>query len=192
MSHPIKLIVGLGNPGARYEDTRHNAGAWMLNALAKEQHLTLKKETKFSAQVAQWAHPAHITFLAIPATFMNLSGQAVSALAHFYRLKSSEILILHDELDLPPGVARIKFAGGGGGHNGLKDIITHLRSPDFYRLRIGIGHPGHRDQVTDFVLSSPTKTEQEKIQVAIQASLDVLPHLLVGEMEKAMRELHSN
>lgn len=191
MGHVIKLIVGLGNPGPTYQKTRHNAGVWFISALAHEQHLTLKKENKFSADVATWSHSSHPCYVAVPHTFMNLSGQAVYALAHFYRIKPSEILIVHDELDLPPGVARIKFDGGHGGHNGLKDIIAHLNSRDFYRLRIGIGHPGHRDQVHDYVLSRPNAADQQKIDDAIQASLHVLPHLLLGEMEKAMHLLHS-
>src|SRR3990167_5001867 len=140
--------------------------------------------------MAQWPTPTHACYLAIPTTFMNLSGQAVYALMHFYKLKPSEILIVHDELDLPPGVARLKFSGGHGGHNGLKDIVARLNSHDFYRLRIGIGHPGHRDAVSDYVLARPSKLERQQINEAMHASIQVLPLLLTGEFEKAMHALH--
>ncbi|MBI5447430.1 MAG: aminoacyl-tRNA hydrolase [Gammaproteobacteria bacterium] len=191
MSHAIKLIVGLGNPGPQYETTRHNAGAWFVAALAKKESLTLKKENKFLADTAKWQTPSGTCYLAIPHTFMNLSGQAVYALAHFYRLKPSEILIAHDELDLPAGTTRLKFDGGHGGHNGLRDIAQQLGSTQLYRLRIGIGHPGHRDHVTHYVLSRPCAEDQKKIEDAIQVSLDILPYLIAGDMEKAMRILHT-
>lgn len=188
----IKLIVGLGNPGASYDKTRHNVGAWVVSFLAEKNQLILRKENKFSASIASHAETNTPYYLAIPNTFMNLSGQAVQALAHFYRLKPHDILIVHDELDLPPGTARLKFSGGAGGHNGLKDIIEKLHSPDFYRLRIGIGHPGHRNEVSDYVLSRPSAEDHTKIISSIDASLAVIPYVLRGEIDKAMHQLHTN
>ena len=191
MGHTIKLIIGLGNPGKQYETTRHNVGAWFITTIAEQNNLFLKKENKFSTQITAWHHASHSSYLAIPNTFMNLSGQAVYALAHFYRIKPAEILIVHDELDLPTGIARLKFGGGHGGHNGLKDIIQHLTTPLFYRLRLGIGRPGSREEMIDYVLSSPNKLDFQKIQTAIEESIAVLPHILLGEMERAMNQLHT-
>lgn len=188
----IKMIVGLGNPGPSYEKTRHNAGAWVIHSLLKQQGLALKKESRFSAEIGRLETAEGSLLLVIPTTFMNLSGQSIQAISHFYRLKPHDILIAHDELDLPPGTARLKFSGGAGGHNGLKDTIEKLHSHDFYRLRLGIGHPGHRNQVSDYVLSRPSAEEQQQIEEAIDASLATLPYLQRGEFEKAMHQLHSN
>lgn len=164
----IKLIVGLANPGAKYEETRHNAGEWLVNELARMFNVTLKEEAKYFGKVAKINTPQGEVRLLVPTTFMNLSGKAVSALANFYRIKPEEILVAHDELDLPPGVAKIKQDGGHGGHNGLKDIIAALgNSNNFYRVRIGIGHPGHKDLVASYVLGKPSLTDQPLINAAV-------------------------
>lgn len=164
----IKLIVGLANPGAKYEETRHNAGEWLVNELARMFNVTLKEEAKYFGKVAKINTPQGEVRLLVPTTFMNLSGKAVSALANFYRIKPEEILVAHDELDLPPGVAKIKQGGGYGGHNGLKDIIAALgNSNNFYRVRIGIGHPGHKDLVASYVLGKPSLTDQPLINAAV-------------------------
>ena len=164
----IKLIVGLANPGAKYEGTRHNAGEWLVNELARMYNTSLKEEAKYFGKVAKINTAQGEVRLLVPTTFMNLSGKAVGALANFYRIKPEEILVAHDELDLPPGVAKIKQGGGHGGHNGLKDIIASLgNNNNFYRVRIGIGHPGHRDLVAGYVLGKPAPQDQEKIDAAV-------------------------
>ena len=164
----IKLIVGLANPGAKYEGTRHNAGEWLVNELARMYNTSLKEEAKYFGKVANINTAQGEVRLLVPTTFMNLSGKAVGALANFYRIKPEEILVAHDELDLPPGVAKIKQGGGHGGHNGLKDIIASLgNNNNFYRVRIGIGHPGHRDLVAGYVLGKPAPQDQEKIDAAV-------------------------
>ena len=164
----IKLIVGLANPGAKYEGTRHNAGEWLVNELARMYNTSLKEEAKYFGKVANINTAQGEVRLLVPTTFMNLSGKAVGALANFYRIKPEEILVAHDELDLPPGVAKIKQGGGHGGHNGLKDIIASLgNNNNFYRVRIGIGHPGHRDLVAGYVLGKPAPQDQEKINSAV-------------------------
>ncbi|WP_018650916.1 aminoacyl-tRNA hydrolase [Actinobacillus capsulatus] len=164
----IKLIVGLANPGAKYEDTRHNAGEWLINEIARQFNVSLKEDAKFFGKVAKINTAGGEVRLLVPTTFMNLSGKSVGALANFYRIKPEEILIAHDELDLPPGVAKIKQGGGHGGHNGLKDIIASLgNSNNFYRVRIGIGHPGSKELVAGYVLGKPSPQDQEKINVAV-------------------------
>ena len=164
----IKLIVGLANPGAKYEGTRHNAGEWLVNELARMYNASLKEEAKYFGKVAKINTAQGEVRLLVPTTFMNLSGKAVGALANFYRIKPEEILVAHDELDLPPGVAKIKQGGGHGGHNGLKDIIASLgNNNNFYRIRIGIGHPGHKDLVASYVLGKPAPQDQEKIDAAV-------------------------
>ena len=164
----IKLIVGLANPGSKYEGTRHNAGEWLINELARMYNVSLKEEAKYFGKVAKINTAQGEVRLLVPTTFMNLSGKAVGALANFYRIKPEEILVAHDELDLPPGVAKIKQGGGHGGHNGLKDIIASLgNNNNFYRVRIGIGHPGHRDLVAGYVLGKPAPQDQEKINSAV-------------------------
>lgn len=187
----IKLIVGLGNPGANYEKTRHNAGAWLVETIAQQNHISFKPEPKFKGMVACHHHAGHDFRLLIPTTFMNLSGQSVRALADFYKIEPTEILVAHDELDLPVGTAKIKRGGGHGGHNGLRDIIAQLHTNDFYRLRIGIGHPGQRDLVHDYVLQKPNKSDQQQIDDAITSALIVIPDILSGHLEKAMQKLHT-
>src|SRR3990167_3185232 len=188
----MKLIIGLGNPGKSYEKTRHNAGAWFLEALAQSHHTNLKLEKKFSAFFAQTTIDQHHCYLAIPTTFMNLSGESVQAAMDFYKINPNELLIAHDDLDLPVGSVRLKFGGGHGGHNGLRDIIAQLQTPDFYRLRLGIGHPGDSDLVTDYVLNNPSKTDAEQIHAAITKALTVMPPILNNNIEQAMQMLHTN
>jgi PTH1 family peptidyl-tRNA hydrolase len=187
----VRLIVGLGNPGAKYADTRHNVGAWLLNALARQQSITLRAEGKFRGQAGAWNQGTLNGWLFIPSTFMNESGQAVQAIAGFYKIALEEILVAHDELDFPAGVIRLKAGGGHGGHNGLRDIIQRL-GDSFYRLRIGIGHPGHRDQVTPYVLGEPSLHDRDKINQAIESALPIIPDLMSGEFDRAFRSLHQS
>ena len=187
----VQLIVGLGNPGAEYEQTRHNAGFWFVDALACANQCCLRNEARFHAEVARCTLHGNDCRLQKPTTFMNRSGQAVIALANFLRIPPTEILIVHDELDLPPGTARLKRGGGHGGHNGLRDLIAHLGTQDFMRLRLGVGHPGDRDQVVDYVLHRPSREDRELIDAAMQRALDVMPLAVAGEFERAMHKLHS-
>lgn len=186
----MRLIVGLGNPGREYEATRHNAGFWWVENLADAQGITLRSESRFFGKVARVSGGGQDCWLLLPQTFMNRSGQAVGALAGFYKIAPGEILVVHDELDLPPGVARLKKGGGVAGHNGLKDISARL-GPDFWRLRIGIGHPGDRAAVVNYVLHPPREEEAELISDAVTRSLEVWPLIFAGEMEKAMHRLHT-
>lgn len=187
----IRLVVGLGNPGREYEATRHNAGFWWVDRVAAEKRTVLNPEKKFHGLAARVSLPGHELWLLEPQTFMNRSGQAVGALANFYKITPPEILVVHDELDLPPGAARLKQGGGHGGHNGLKDIIAHLGGADFWRLRLGIGHPGERNEVVNYVLNAARREEQELIDAAIDKSLAVLPQLLAGDFPAAMMKLHT-
>lgn len=182
----IALIVGLGNPGDRYTGTRHNAGFWLVERLAAQHCIAFRLESKFHGELCQWQQ----THLLKPTTFMNRSGQAVAAVMRFYKILPTDILVIHDELDLPPGTARLKQGGGHGGHNGLKDIIAHLGSQDFLRLRIGIGRPAHSSEVTNYVLHEPTQQEQTDIDTAIDAALTIIPLLQTNELNKAMQLLH--
>lgn len=191
MSTEISLIVGLGNPGAEYESTRHNAGAWFVEEVARDSHVLLRQEPKFYGFHATASYQGHDCHLLIPTTFMNLSGQAVKALAHYYKIPPQSILIAHDEIDLPAGDVRLKFDGGHGGHNGLRDIIRHLNTNQFHRLRIGVGHPGNSKLVHDYVLHPPKKAEREQIDAAIVAAQKVLPQVLSGDIQKAMQNLHT-
>ena len=192
---PIKLIAGLGNPGKAYQHTRHNAGFWLLDQLAIELGLNWQLESRFKAYIAKlddknWGQ----VWLIKPQTFMNLSGQAIAALAHFYKINFEEILLVHDELDLAPGVARLKKGGGVAGHNGLKSTVGQLGSQAFWRLRIGIGHPRDfnlREQVADYVLQRAPNAQQQLMDEAIYKALRVLPLFCSGETEKAMMNLHS-
>lgn len=190
MVEPIHLIVGLGNPGAEYAATRHNAGAWFVELLAKQSNTSLKPERKFSGSIARVNIDGIECRLFIPSTYMNVSGQAVQALSRFYKIPVEQILVAHDELDFPPGTARLKQGGGHGGHNGLRDIIQHLGSRDFYRLRIGIGHPGDRRHVHDYVLHAPSRSDEKAILKSIDDALAVVPDIVSGHFEKAMRYLH--
>ncbi|GGY08482.1 aminoacyl-tRNA hydrolase [Paludibacterium paludis] len=188
----IRLVVGLGNPGPEYARTRHNAGFWLIDELAWHFKASLRSEGKYFGEVARVALPdGRDLWLLKPMTFMNLSGQSVVALARFFKILPDEILVVHDELDLPPGAARFKQGGGHGGHNGLKDIIARLGSPAFWRLRVGIGHPGDKAEVANFVLKKPRAEEQQAIDEALVKALDVLPQALAGDMPSAMRTLHT-
>ena len=191
MQKPLRLIIGLGNPGADYAKTRHNAGFWFCERLAAELGVNLANESRFHGMVGSTqATAANKRWLLLPQTFMNRSGQAVRALAQFYRIAPDEMLVVHDELDIPPGQLRLKFGGGLGGHNGLKDITAHLGTQDYWRLRIGIGHPGDRNQVVNFVLKPPQKTEQEAIDSAIDRALIHWPLLVAGDWQNAMQKLN--
>lgn len=192
MSTKIKLIVGLNNPGAQYHYTRHNAGSWVVQALANSEGIGFSPESKYSGLVGKGKIAGHEVYLLLPTTFMNLSGQAVAALANFFKIQPDEILVAHDELDLPPGVAKFKTGGGHGGQNGLRDIISKLGNQQgFHRLRIGIGHPGDKTQVTGHVLGKPSAHDLKLIDAAIAEALAVLPAYIAGEGEKAMNRLHS-
>lgn len=190
-SAPIRLVAGLGNPGTEYAQTRHNAGVRWLEKLAQSLRLSLKPESRFQSFSARAQLPYGEVLLAAPQTFMNASGRAVGALAHFFKIPPEQILIVHDELDLAPGTVKLKFGGGHGGHNGLKDIKQVLGSAEFWRLRIGIGHPGDRNAVVDYVLHPPRREEAELIDNAIDTSLAVSAQILRGEMEAAMLKLHT-
>lgn len=188
----IKLIVGLANPGIEYAQTRHNAGAWYIHLLAKRYMQQLRKEKKFFGYTARITLEHDHIYLLIPNTFMNLSGKAVLAMASFYRIELSKIMIAHDDLDLAPGVAKIKFGGCKGGHNGLKDIQNKFdNNMKFYRLRIGIGHPGDKSKVAGFVLSKATTREQEMIDQAIHQSLQCTEMIMQNELAKAIQHLNS-
>jgi peptidyl-tRNA hydrolase, PTH1 family len=186
----IDLIVGLGNPGSKYDQTRHNAGFWFVDQIARLKGAQFRPETKFSGDVCKVVLEGREIWLLKPNTFMNLSGQSVNKLASFYKIPKDNILVAHDELDLDPGTVRLKTGGGHGGHNGLRDIINHL-GKEFQRLRIGIGHPGNRDDVVDFVLRRPSKDEQIDIDNALDKALSVLPLLAESSWEKAVNNLHS-
>ncbi len=187
----IRLIAGLGNPGREYETTRHNVGFWWVDELARAERLDFRTEAKFHGLAAKAHMHGQELLMLKPQTFMNLSGRAVAAMAQFYKILPSEILVVHDELDLLPGVARLKMGGGHGGHNGLKDIIAQLGTKDFWRLRLGIGHPGDRAQVSNYVLNDPRRDERELIQDAMQQSLHVAPLIVQGKADAAMLRLHS-
>ena len=188
----IRLIAGLGNPGSEYAQTRHNAGFWLVDRLAT---LPLSRESRFNAFAAKTRIADQEVWLLEPQTYMNRSGQSVGALARFFKIAPDEILVVHDELDLPPGSAKIKKGGSSGGHNGLKDITAALGTQDYWRLRLGIGHPrtsGLQQAVVDFVLHRPRAEEQKLIEEAIDNSLSIIPLLCKGEFETAMMHLHSS
>jgi PTH1 family peptidyl-tRNA hydrolase len=186
-----RLIVGLGNPGAEYAQTRHNAGFWFCEGLANDLGVRFSFESRFHGFVASLREQSRPpSWLLMPQTFMNRSGQSVVALARFYRIFPNEILVIHDDLDLPPGQMRLKFGGGSGGHNGLKDTTAHLSVPDYWRLRIGIGHPGDRDDVVNYVLKPPRQEERGAILETINRALDAWPLLVRGDWEKATQRLN--
>lgn len=189
--NPIQLIVGLGNPGEKYAHTRHNVGAWYVEKLAAEWGLKLHQESKFQGRIASFEVAGHKGWLLLPSTYMNASGQSVRAITQFFHIPAETVLVIHDELDFTPGTIRLKEQGGHGGHNGLRDIIQHLKTDHFLRLRIGIGHPGHRDAVHDYVLSNPSKDDKSLIIQAIEQSFALIPELLKGDIQKAMQILHS-
>jgi len=185
----MKLIVGLGNPGDRYQATRHNAGFWFVERLAAESHTVLRKDAKFEALVGR--HEASGAWLMLPQSHMNLSGKPVQMLASFFKIAPADILVAHDELDFPPGVARLKQGGGIAGHNGLKDISARVASHDYWRMRIGIGHPGDPHAVTEYVLHKPSQEDRAAIDAAIVRALEVLPLVLAGDLQGAMLKLHT-
>ena len=187
----IRLIAGLGNPGKKYEQTRHNAGFWFVDEVARRYAVRFRAESRFASEVASCQIDAQECRLQKPQEFMNRSGRPVAALAAFYRIPRSAILVVHDDLDLPPGTVRLKQNGGHGGHNGLRDLIPSLGGNDFLRLRIGIGHPGHRDDVIDYVLRPAAPEEQAAIEAAIEAALGVLSDVITGNLEAAMKVLHT-
>jgi len=192
-----KLIVGLGNPGEEHQEDRHNAGFWFVDALAKQLGVRFETEKRFYGKVAKAKWEGEDLFLLKPATYMNLSGQAVGALSRFHKILPKDILVVQDELDLKPGTARIKLGGGTGGHNGLKDIQAHLSTPEYWRLRLGIGHPrdlagdGRAMDVADYVLRRPLQAEQILLDSSIENGLQILPLFLKGDTQTAMLELHS-
>jgi PTH1 family peptidyl-tRNA hydrolase len=192
LADSIKLVVGLGNPGAEYHGTRHNAGAEFVEALARDTGAVLQADSKFLGHTARITVAGHDLRLLVPNTFMNRSGQAVAAIANFYKIAPREILVAHDELDIPAGTARFKQGGGHGGHNGLRDIVKALgNSRDFHRLRIGIGHPGDASQVTGYVLKAPSAEDRQRIDACIAEAIASLPLLLDGDATRAMTRLHS-
>ena len=189
----IKMIVGLGNPGLQYANTRHNAGAWLLEKVAQQANQTLKNENKFHGSCTRATISGHNVYLLIPGTYMNLSGQSVAALARFYKIPTSEILVVHDEIDLPVGSARFKIGGGHGGHNGLRDIINKMgNEKNFHRLRIGVDHPGDSKRVANYLTEqTPSAKERALIDEAIDEAIKSLPLYISGDSAKAMNQLHS-
>ena len=188
----IKLFVGLGNPGPDYEATRHNAGFWWIDALAREWKLNLAVEKGFWGQVARTSMGGQSVWLLEPMTFMNVSGKSVAALARFYKIAPEEILVVHDELDIPPGQAKLKKGGSHAGHNGLRDIHAQLGTADYWRLRLGIGHPGSKPEVVNWVLKKPSQDDRIAIEQCTDRTLKAVPALLAGEMDKATLLIHTD
>ncbi|VTU40359.1 Peptidyl-tRNA hydrolase [Variovorax sp. PBS-H4] len=188
----IKLFVGLGNPGPEYEATRHNAGFWWIDALARDRKLTLVPERSYHGLVARMQMGGQPVWLLEPQTFMNLSGKSVAALARFFKIEPHEILVVHDELDVVPGQAKLKRGGSHAGHNGLRDIHAQLGTDDYWRLRLGIGHPGVKSEVVGWVLKKPLKEQREAIEDAIARTLHAFPALVAGEMDKATLLIHTS
>lgn len=182
-----KLIVGLGNPGPEYTETRHNAGFWFCERLARELGAPLNHESRYHGFVGR----AGNVWILLPQTYMNRSGQAVQPLAHFYRIAPAEMLVVHDELDIPPGHLRLKFGGGLGGHNGLKDITSRLSTQDYWRLRIGIGHPGDKAQVANYVLNRARREEQDEIDAAVDRALQAWPKIAKGDWNAAIQYINT-
>ncbi|MEN2429071.1 aminoacyl-tRNA hydrolase [Comamonas sp. F1-6] len=187
----IKLFVGLGNPGPEYEDTRHNAGFWWIDALARELKVSLVPERSYWGLMARTSIHGQTVWLLEPQTFMNLSGKSVGALARFFKIQPEEILVVHDELDFEPGVVKLKLGGSHGGHNGLRDIHAQLGSPNYWRLRVGIGHPGHKGEVASWVLKKPAPDQLKLIEDAIAHSLKAWPEMVAGQMDKATLAIHT-
>ena len=187
----IRLIVGLGNPGADYVDTRHNAGFWLVDLLASDLGLGFRLDKRYNAEVCKFRADGKDVYLLKPQAFMNRSGQAVASLARYYKITPEQTLVCHDELDLPAGTNRIKQAGGHGGHNGLRDVVNHLGSREFFRIRIGIGHPGDSSQVINYVLRKPSASDLSAIEAANRDTLAVMPLVIEGRIDKAMQALHT-
>jgi PTH1 family peptidyl-tRNA hydrolase len=187
----LRLIVGLGNPGAEYLRTRHNAGFWFLDALGLRERARFGSDAKVRGETAKIVLDGQPLWLLKPSTFVNESGIAVSSALRYWKIEPEEMLVIHDDLDLPPGAARLKFDGGHGGQNGLRDILAHLGHGKFHRLRLGIGHPGDRDRVTSWVLGRPGAADEKAIIDAVSASLDVLSLTVRGEFNEAMKRLHT-
>lgn len=194
----IALIVGLGNPGPRYTATRHNIGFWLADQIAEQTHKPFRTEAKFYGEITRFEFSrmkggeGFPCWLLKPNTFMNRSGQAVVALANYYKIPVEQILVIHDDLDFPAGTVRLKKGGSDCKHNGLKNIIAHLGNNQFLRLRFGIGHPGHRDDVINYVLNAPTREEQVALETAMNAALSIIPLIVEGEINQAMQQLHTN
>jgi peptidyl-tRNA hydrolase, PTH1 family len=186
----LNLIVGLGNPGREYARTRHNAGWWFVDELAAQSRGSWRHDAREHTDLARVTVAGTELWLLKPTAFMNRSGAPVAAVANFYRIAPTDILVVHDDIDLPPGVARLKQGGGHGGHNGLRDVIAHI-GPEFWRLRLGVGHPGSKDLVLDAVLDRPTQAEQQAIDAAMERALEIVPELLSSGAQKAMLSLHS-
>lgn len=187
-----KLLVGLGNPGPEYAATRHNAGFWWLDAVARELKVSLQPDRAYHGLAARTTVGGETVWLLAPQTFMNLSGKSVAALARFFKIAPQDILVAHDELDIVPGEAKLKFGGGHAGHNGLRDIHAQLGTGDYWRLRIGVGHPGVKSEVIHWVLKKPSQEHRQAIEDSITRSLNALPHLVAGEMEKATMLVHTS
>ncbi|OGT53789.1 MAG: aminoacyl-tRNA hydrolase [Gammaproteobacteria bacterium RIFCSPHIGHO2_12_FULL_42_13] len=187
----IQCFIGLGNPGENYSNTRHNVGMWFIDLLAEQHHANFRAEKKLHGVVTEFSHNHQKILLFKPTTYMNESGRAVSALLKFYKIAPENILIAHDELDFEGGTTRLKKGGGHGGHNGLRDVIVCLSSPEFYRLRIGIGHPGNRDAVVEYVLHKPSLSDKKNILSSLDAAATVVPLLVTGDIQKAFSQLHS-
>ena len=190
MTSKIQLIVGLGNPGSQYENTRHNAGFWFVDELARQNGGTFKIDKKYHGDICQIQFGSELVRLLKPSTFMNRSGQSVASLANFFKIPADAILVAHDELDFPVGKVRLKTGGGHGGHNGLRDIIDRLGNKNFMRLRIGIDHPGSSDQVTGYVLGRPQQKERELIDNSLDKAISICDMLASGEIQKATQTLH--
>lgn len=191
MDAPLEVVVGLGNPGPRYEATRHNAGFWFADRLADRTGAELRPDNRSQGDLGRIEMGERTAWLLKPATWMNHSGRSVASLVNYYRLRPDQVLVAYDELDLPPGAVKLKTGGGHGGHNGLRDTIAALGSPDFHRLRIGIGHPGQRELVTPWVLSKPEPGDRDAIRDAIERAIDVLPLAIAGDIGEAMKHLHT-
>lgn len=191
MAVAFGLIVGLGNPTSKYEGTRHNAGFWFVDEVARRHKLNFSVDARSQGMVVRWDWEGNNIYLLKPMQYMNRSGGSVAALAGFYKIDPSKILVAHDELDFQPGLVRLKVGGGHGGHNGLRDMIARLGSADFARIRLGIGHPGNRDEVVNYVLDRPSRHDGELLREAVGRAVDCLPQILGGKLDSAMNALHS-
>jgi PTH1 family peptidyl-tRNA hydrolase len=187
----LYVIAGLGNPGPKYSETRHNAGFWFLDELAQRNEVTFREQARFKSDTARIELHGQDCLLLKPGTFMNHSGQAIRAVMDYFEVKTSQLLVAYDELDLPAGTARLKAGGGHGGHNGLRDIFQHWPDREFLRVRIGIGHPGIKAEVTDYVLGRPAPGEEKQIRDAISEAISLLPDILAGQLPRAMKALHT-